>query len=275
MGLSATNTLTGGSLGGTNMYGSQPTVRAAATVQTAPRGKPKRHGWFQYGHNQWGYMNAGGNVDWKAKQPKPNQGRVLNWNNVRGYLKATGGLSGMPKAAGQTAAWLDNDPIYKTKLSEYIAQRDQNLNAFQRQRADYQDEYKQGLSRLDSSFQGESQKMLASLAARGFGGSGVESKSYGDLTRDRAAGEADLALQRGPRQWERLADDAQSERQLYAIRKLNETMMAKERYAAEHGKKPVGFKTGFWKNGSTWFYTNKDGVTVSIGNRRPRQRGGA
>src|SRR3990167_792384 len=104
------NTLTGGNLGGTNATGSQPTVTSAATVQTAPK---RRKGWFQYGDNQWGYINERGNVNWKAKQPDLNRNRVLNWKNVRNYLKSTGGLTGMPKQAGKSPQWISSDPLYQ------------------------------------------------------------------------------------------------------------------------------------------------------------------
>lgn len=267
------NTLTGGSLGGSNTLGSTPSLPGAAPIATAPTAKPKRRaGFFQYGHNQWGHITQSGAVNWNVKKaPGLNGGyRILNWNNVRKYLKATGGLSGMPTAAGKQHAWIAADPIYQSKTAEWIADRDQNINQFQRASADYKDEYNQGIAQIGQQFGSESSKMMASLAARGFGGSGVQSKSYGDLVRDRGQGEANLALKVGPAQWQRLADDAQKARELFSTRKLNETNMAKERYKAEHGKAPKGDKRGYWKKGSTWFFTNSAGVTVSIGKRGPK-----
>jgi hypothetical protein len=159
-------------------------------------------------------------------------------------------------------------------MSQWIQQRDHDVTEAERQGSYFKDAYSQGMRSLGEQFGAQTQQMLASLGSRGFGRSGVVSHSYGQLAKDRSEGEAKLALDSGPLRWQQMADDAQTARQAFSTNKLNETSLAKERYTVEHGKAPKRDHQGYWKRGSTWFYTNKDGVTVSVGARRPKKHGG-
>lgn len=297
----ATNTHTGGKLGGANPYGSAARAKTAAPMRPAVA-KPKppgqglhpptpasagrpRSGYFQYGHNQWGFLNGAGNVTWTAKQPKPGAS-VLNWNNVQKYLQSANLLSGMPTAAAHPGAsnpsWLANDPTYQRDLSELIAGRDTNIQSLERQESQYKDAYNQGLAQLATAFNKSKQQMMGSLGARGLSGSGIEGREFTNLTNDRAQQEAGLGLETGPARWQMLEEDAQKERELFEQRSLNLKNEAKAYYEATHGKEPPkDFEKGFRKKGSTWFYTNGAGITVSLGTktppgmRQPAKSGGA
>lgn len=240
---------------------------------------------FQYGHNQWAYMRNG-KIDWNAKNPYKKDGSIQfgatvgNWQKIRKRLQAQNhpGLANMPTAQTKPHFW-DADPIYNQKWEQANSALQDKLDSSERQMADYKANFDLYGNQLKDSFEKDFTAKTASLASRGFGGSGVERKTNTDRQSQFDEQQAELTRQYGKPAQDRLnaqTDRYQTEFDRYEAALQDE---AKDAYELTHDAPPDPQNTPpkpnkqvlgpYSKRGSTWFYTSKDGRTVSLGAKTP------
>lgn len=253
---------------------------------TSPQGQSQSYkgpkGFFQWGHGQTGYINPQGSIQWAAK-PKAGQ-QMIGYGNVSKWAKATGQTPHQDVAA-RPAAYLG--PDYRQAKRDLLMARKDAMRNLNRAIADTSREGERLFgTNIEDLWGGEFgrakmtglEQMQARLAAQGLSGSGAFGLATADEEADIAAARERLMDQFGPRALERMSGERGElmSRYRYELRKLQNqakqlaNLENKERVA--YGLAPrwsdkeimgIGDK-GFSKEGSTWFYTNPQGVKVSV-----------
>lgn len=100
-------------------------------------------GRFQYGYNQWGFINAQGKVNWTSTAPKKGD-PVVGWNQVAPYLTQKGAMTKMPqRVAAPTGADYFKDSIYQRTAAGQKSDLDAALAAWKFAKQQIEQDYGQ------------------------------------------------------------------------------------------------------------------------------------
>ena len=279
----------------------RPTPAGAGTSAKGQGPKYKGPaGKFQWGSDQYGYINPQGTIAWNAQAPTGSQ-KTIGYGGVGKYAKATGQSAkdkwGRPIVAQATEApYLGAD--YSAAKLRLIKQRNDLMREMSLNIGDMSRRGEELFGKTQADFESgtaglfgtqantERQALQAKLAAAGMSRSGISGQQTLQQEATKTAERRQLEEQFGPAALERmrgeqskLDSDLRWElQQMQAQGKELALAQNKELVAAGQaprwsdaeisGNTPKGFK----KEGSTWFYTNKHGVKVSVqGNPYMRQ----
>jgi hypothetical protein len=238
---------------------------------------PPKHGFFQWGSGQYGYINPQGKIDWSVNRPPDKRPLVARPAGSPPPDKY--GMPVLPKP--RPASFLD--PTYFSNISRQMPEIQRRMLEIQQSIEQARSLYNTGLEQLDRDLSNRAASENASLAARGFGRSGMADTTTKEREKDYLSAKELLGQQHGTAAINRLeAQKVQAMDALEAIRGA-EASDAKQRFIAEQmirGKTEkearrmlreaeAPQKGRFHKRGSTWFYTNPQGVTVSLGSATP------
>lgn len=263
--------------GGMNARGSapQPAARAAAPAPAQPAAaagaRPDfwhaKPGFFQYGHNQWGFINDRGMIDWSAKQPKAGQ-QVYGWNTILPNLRRRG--IDIPEQARTPLPFADD--LYAQQMAEQKYLLDMSLSEG-RHNVDMLnfnlDTEKQEGTRK---FQRDREQLTAQMGGAGLDQSGIASGSVGMQAQDFTSFLDNLVSEHEKKAAKERTGMAFA-RTKYDAAKAAQIGLAKDRWQLEHpGAALPQVRRGVYQQGGRWYNAMPGGATVSWS---PPRRAGA
>lgn len=223
-------------------------------------------GRFQFGHNQWGFINARGLVNWNSTAPKKGQ-PVVGFNQALPWLRQTGAITKMPTR--QTGPAYYEDSIFTRQKAERDAQLAQAKAAWEYSKGMQEQEYNNGLQDLRNEEQSNRREQVAGLSGANLSGSGVAGAALGQLASQfqdalaRAATGNSTAMNR-------IQLDLQNAQSGYNTGMAAEQSVAADRWLATHpGQKAPTPVRGLWNNGATEMYTNPQGIPQTWTQKNP------
>lgn len=241
----------------------------------------KPGGFFQWGSEQYGYVNPSGHVNWNATKPLD-----PNWRKKHSLIARPYGTPPMPAKAAPPGFL---DPSYFGYMAQQQADYNTQKLGLNQQIESLQSQYgvdpETGattpgslMDQLNRDLAKRTSQETAHLGASGFGRSGMVGTSAREREQDFLTATNQLKEQVGPAAQARLQAQIQQLNANLATIKKAQQGLSKERFKAENlartaaGLEPRSATTvprGWHKKGSTWFYTNPQGVTVSLGSKVP------
>lgn len=231
---------------------------------------PHPVGRFQYGHDQWGFINQRGLVNWNAGGPKGKQ-PVVGFNEALPYLRQKGAITKMPTR--KTAPAYYQDAIYARQMAQRNADMEAAKAAWEYSKSLQEQDYDRSLYDLRQENQNSERQMFAGLSGANLAGSGVASAAIGDL-----ASQFQDALHRtgldNTSQMNKIQLDLQNAQTAYNTGKSGEIGVAKERWLALNpGKKAPQPQRGLWESKGQKMYTNKQGIPQTWGTKaKPKKK---
>jgi hypothetical protein len=245
----------------------------------------KYKGKFQWGHGQYGYINPQGTINWAAKAPTDKQNLMgakpaMKWAQQSGQVAKRTDPYGMPVSAKvKPPGYLD--PQYGVAAAQLTGERAMQQRQLANQLSELKARYGLESGQFEDEYARSRDALGASLGSRGFSQSGVAGREITDAEQGYARGLESIQQQFGAPAQERIQAtqrliDSNLRAQLQAQQKTaKERFKAENEYRLAQGLEPRSLGTpqkGFHKKGSTWFYTNPQGVEVSVqGNPYQRQ----
>lgn len=243
-------------------------------------GQPNTSMYFQYGDNQWGYIdpnrkNAAGDPLLRLGGIKaPGQGYkgyIGNWAQVNKWLQSRG-ISPPNSRGSVTQAYKDSQ--YYEQMAPLLADYNRNLLDVQQQLGDMKYQYGRQNKDLTKSFRKQMAEMNAMFSDSGLtaggGESGMVNKSVLDANEQLRGAKADLERTTGSFAQRNLADLKDQLKSGLTMQEAALLGSARGRYLFMHDNKAPTVKGEGWsKRGQYWFFTDKNGVKVSMGTEGP------
>jgi hypothetical protein len=230
-----------------------------------PSSKPKpASGFFQWGAGQYGFLNPQGNINWEAMKPPKD----------RPLIARPPGKPPTP-VKPDPAPWMDPQFMKESRGLEHelaLAEKDYGSELARMREA-----FTLGSESAERAIGSRADLENASLAARGFARSGMADTSV--LTRERDLRDAlrQLGVDFGKTRQDELIARVELLKKQVGEKKQILSSEARKRFEAQNkileaaGETPksIELQKRFFKKGSTWFYRNPQGVTVSLGTQTP------
>lgn len=216
-------------------------------------------GRFQYGHDQWAFINARGLVNWNSTPPKKGQ-PVIGFNQVLPWLQKTGAITKMPRRQVQPAYY--EDSIYARQMADRQAQLDQAKAAWEYSKGLQEQEYGNTLSDLKSQEQSSRRETVAGLSGANLAGSGVSAAALGQLAsqfQDQLA----RAQSGNLTTMNKIQADLQNQQGAFNTGQAAEQSVAKDRWLATHPGEKAPPTQGLWSNAGQQMRTNPNGIPMT------------
>lgn len=236
-------------------------TRGGAPMAQHPVGR------FQYGHDQWAFINARGLVNWNSTPPKSGQ-PVVGFNQVLPWLQQTGAITKMPQRRAQPAYY--EDSIYARQMADRQAQLDQSKAAWEYAKGIQEDDYKNQLTDLRNQEQSSRRETVAGLSGSNLSGSGIAAAALGQLAsqfQDQLA----RAQSGNLLSMNKIQTDLQNAQNQFNTGKAAEQSVAKDRWLATHPGEKAPKTQGLWDNAGQSMYTNPNGIPMTWGAPKPKK----
>lgn len=244
--------------------GTTGTKRGGKNAMGTPKKNPG-HGFFQYGTDQYGFMNPHGAIDWEADKLKFDQWVKHTQGVPYGQVVANAKARGIKVPTSEAPPPYYADWIYGRDMLQPDLQRDQSLAQNELQLKDVAREYDDWMRGANENVRQARLSTAAQMGAAGFNpAQGAGATPLVDIDRQHVS---DIEMRQ--RQKDALESQLklamQQSNQQYDITDQVSQIDAKRRFK-ESGKTPPKRKKGAWQDSKTgqWYYTNpKTGATVT------------
>lgn len=230
---------------------------------------PHPVGRFQYGHGQWGFINARGLVNWKSTAPKKGQ-PVVGFNQVLPWLQQTGAITKMPTR--QVAPSYYEDSIFGRQKAGHDANLAAAKAHWEYNKGLQEQEYSNSLQEMRDSEKASRSEQVAGLSGANLSGSGVAAAAMGELGRQfqealaRASAGNLTAMNK-------IQMDLQNAQNGYNTQMAAEQSVAKDRWLATNpGKEAPKPQRGMWDSNGQPMRTNEQGIPMTWTKPAPKPK---
>lgn len=212
---------------------------------------PHPVGRFQYGHDQWGFVNQRGLVNWNAGAPKAKM-PVIGFNEALPWLRSKGALTKMPTRRAAPAYFQDS--LFTRQMAGHQQELNMARAAWEYAKGQQESGYADQLRGLGDQMQASTRDATAGFGGSNLYDSGVADAALGSLAKQFLEAQKSAEINNNQNLTKIGADWTNAETG-FNVQKAAETSVAKDRWLAMNpGKKaPTEAKpnTIFTDNGVT------------------------